>query len=145
MWGDAVATLLEEEEMATAKQLSVLLGNKPGRLAALCGLLADAKVNIVALSVLENTDMGVVRLVVDKPKEAAKTLKENGLPVQTDDVLVVTLPNKVGIMAKVAAKLAAKKVNIHYVYGSTGSAGGKTTVVLSVDKKAVAARALARI
>ena len=131
--------------MATAKQLSVVLTNKPGRLAELCGLLADAKVNIVALAVLENADMGVVRLVADKPKDAAKTLKENGVPFQTDDVLVVKLPNKVGIMAQVAAKLAAKKVNINYVYGSTGATGGKTTVVLSVDKKAAAAKALARL
>ena len=131
--------------MATAKQFSVVLGNKPGKLAALCGLLADAKVNIVAMSVLENADMGVVRVVVDKPKEAAKALADGKLPVQTDDVLLVKLPNQVGIMAKVAARLAAKKVNINYCYGSTGSPRSKTTVVLSVDKKAVAARALARI
>ena len=70
--------------MAKAMQLSVVLTNKPGRLAELCGLLADAKVNIIALAVLENADMGVVRLVADKPKDAAKTLKENGVPLEAE-------------------------------------------------------------
>ena len=131
--------------MQKTTQLSVVLDNKCGRLATMCELLAGAKVNILALSVMENADMGVVRLVVDKAKAAATALEEGGVCFRTDDVLAGRLPNKVGIMGKVAAKLAAKKVNINYVYGSTGTGRGRTMVVLSVDKKAVAARALARL
>ncbi len=129
--------------METATQFSVALGNRPGKLAALCGLLADAKVNIVALTVAESADLSIVRLVVDQPKVATETLKKHGMLFQTEEVLAVELPDKVGMMAKVAFKLAAKKVNINYVYGSTTPGLGGTTVMLSVDKKAVAIRALA--
>ena len=133
--------------MATAKQLSVVLDNKPGKLAAMCKVLAGAKVNILALSVLENADMGVVRLVADKPQAAVRALKRKKICFQEDAVLAVKLPNEVGIMAKVAAKLATKKVNINYAYGSTCGCKGKcdceTIVVLSVDKMSAARKALA--
>ena len=41
--------------MRKAKQISVSLENKPGRLASLCRCLADGKINIIAISVAETT------------------------------------------------------------------------------------------
>jgi len=129
--------------MAKVKQLSAFLKNKPGALAEMCSALADAQVNIIALSVLENVEQGIVRLVVDKPDVAGKVLKQKAIPFLLSDVLMVKLVNKRGILAQVAQKLAAKKVNINYIYGSTGAGRGQTFIVLSVDKGAAAARLLA--
>ena len=44
------------------------------------------------------------------------------------DVLLVDLPNRVGQLAKMADKLAKKKVNVSFVYGSTGAGGRKANV-----------------
>ena len=54
----------------TAKQITVFLENKPGRLAKVLLELARQKVNITALSVMDKHEHGVLRLVVD---DAAKT------------------------------------------------------------------------
>jgi hypothetical protein len=131
--------------MKKTKQLSVSLENKPGRLAHVCRCLADRKINIIALTVAETSEQGILRLVVDRPAEAAKMLKECPMTVTQSDVLVVELPNKVGVVAKLAEKLAAKRVNIKYIYGSTGKGAGKTNIVLAVPNVKSAQKALGRM
>ena len=129
--------------MGKTKQISVGLENKPGQLAQVCRCLADRKINIIALSVAETTEQGVLRLIVDKPAEAAKTLRERSLPFTVTDVLLVELPNQVGVMAEVAEKLSAKKINVNFVYGSTGPGRGNTFVVLGASNLKAAEKALA--
>ncbi len=128
--------------MERAKQFSVSLPNKKGQLAALSRCLADAGVNILALSVLECTEVGTVRLVVDKPDEAAAALKQAGLPFNTTQVLVAAMPNKVGVLAEAAEKLADSGVNVQFAYGSTGKGRGVTHIIIGCDKRPTAEKAL---
>lgn len=127
------------------KQLSVSLENRPGRLAHVCRCLADLKINIIALSVLETSEQGIVRLVVDKPDEAAKMLKKCPMTFTRKEVLLVELPNKVGVMAAVAEKLSAKGINITFVYGSTATGRSTTYIVIGASNLAAARRILARM
>ena len=60
------------------KQLSVFVENKPGRLAEITALLAEAKVDIRALSVADTNDFGILRLIVNNPDKAEETLKSHG-------------------------------------------------------------------
>ncbi len=119
--------------MKAATQFSVMLPNKPGELGKLCRRLARAKVNIVAISVAETTEQGVVRLVVDGVSAARDALKKSKLSFVTARVLLVDLPNEPGALAEAAGALAAKKVNVQFVYGSTGRAGEEAAVVVGVD------------
>ena len=129
--------------MRKAKQISVSLENRPGRLAHLCKCLAEIKINIIAISVAETTEQGVVRLIVDKPTSALKMLDECGpMTYAETDVLLVDLPNRVGALTKLADKLAAKRVNVSFVYGSTGLAGKKSYIVVGTPNVEKAARAL---
>lgn len=131
--------------MLRTKQLSVNLPNRRGQLARLSRCLADAGVSITAISVLESTETGLVRLVVDKPKEAAKALKKAGMAFTQTNVLVVALPNKVGVLARACEKLAEKGVNINFMYGSAGKGRGPAHIVISCSKHATAQRVLARL
>lgn len=129
--------------MKKAKQISVSLENRPGRLAHLCGCLAKGGVNIVAISVAETTEQGVVRMVVDKPAKALKLLDECcAVTCAVTDVLLVDLPNKVGALAKMADKLAKRRVNVSFVYGSTGPGGRKANIVVGAPNVSAAAKAL---
>ena len=128
--------------MRVAKQLSVTLPNKPGQLAALCKKLAGAKVNIRAVSVVECTEQGIVRLVVDKTGVARKVIKALGLGLVVSDVLMVELVNKPGVLAQVATRLAKSGVNIQYVYGSTGPGARDAVAVFGVANMAKAKKLL---
>jgi len=125
------------------KQVCVLLPNKGGELAKLCRVLAGARVNIVGLSVVESSEHGIIRMVVDNPSSAVRAIEENSMLCTQSEVLVVGMPDEVGAMAKVADRLAAARVNINYVYGSTGSPGQPAQVMVAVDDIAAAEKALA--
>ena len=120
--------------MQRAKQLTVCLPNKPGALAAMCRVLADAKVNIRAITVLEATEAGVVRFVPDDPKAAANALEAQGIPVVQTLVRLVDLPNKVGALAEATERLSRRKVNIDFLYGSTGPGRGKVVLVMNAHR-----------
>ena len=128
--------------MKVRTEITVALENEPGRLAHLTKCLADRKVNILAISVLESTEMGLVRMVVDKPALALKMLTEScPMTFTTCEVIELAAPNKVGALAEIARKLARKRVNIDYLYGSALSRG-KASLVLRVDNVPAARKAL---
>ena len=128
--------------MKVRKELTVALENKPGALGHLCSCLAEKKINILALSVHESAEVGIVRLVVDQPAEATKLLRAGRpLTVNSTDVLELAAPNKPGVLAAIAWKLGAKKINIEYVYGTTAR-GGKAGIILKASNLKKAAKAL---
>ena len=129
--------------MPRATQLSVTMENKPGQLAKIGAVLSRAKVNIEAISVVDSTEVGVVRLVTSSSAKAAAALKKAGMSAIQQPVLVVKLPNELGALASAAAKLAAARVNIEFVYGSAAGRGQMSTIVMGVSDIAKAARALA--
>ena len=128
--------------MAIKKQFCACLDNKPGELAKLCRGLAAAKVNILAISVNENADCGCVRLLVDKTAAAKKALAKAKVCSKTRDVVVVNLPHEPGALAKAAGKLAQAKINVEYIYGTTGRLGGDALCVFAVDNTAKANKVL---
>ena len=105
------------------QQVTVAIANQPGSLAKVTGALARAKVNIEGISVAENTDMSVVRMVVGEPAAAEKALKKARVPFTVQDVAVMGLADKPGALAKAVAKLAKAGVNIDYIYGTACKCG----------------------
>jgi len=128
--------------MARATQFCVNLENKPGMLAKLGAALQRAKVNIQAISVVDNVDCGMVRFVAVPAAKARAALKRAKMSFCQQTVIAAKLPNLPGELAKASARLARAKVNIHYVYGSTGAAGHDAMVVFSVDNLTKAAQLL---
>ena len=126
--------------MARGTQLSVMLENKPGQLAKVASAVARAKVNIQAISVVDSTEVGVVRLVTSSNAKARTALKKAGMDVVQSPVGIAKLPNEPGALAAAAKKLAAAKVNIEYAYGSAARTGQPSTIVFGVSNIARAAR-----
>lgn len=122
--------------MAIMKQLSIFLKNKPGVLGRLCEEFSTHKINILGLSVSDTVDHAVVRMLCSDPNKAAAVLGEAGVLVVETDVVVVDLPDKPGVLASVSKKLAKKKINIEYAYGTTEGASGKLVMRVSDCKKA---------
>ena len=126
--------------MKTETQLSVFLVNKPGVLAQVTDALARAKINIVALTMMDSSEHGVLRLVAGNTDNAREVLKQLNLPMTEAEVLLVEMSNRPGSLADVCRRLAAAHVNISYAYVTTGVPGGKACSVLKVadTKKAMA-------
>ena len=115
------------------KQLSVFVENKSGRLAEITGIIAKANIDIRALSVADTTDFGILRLVVDKPDEAAKTLKDAGLTVTLTEVLAVGIPDKPGGFATAMKVLAEENISIEYMYAFVARATDRAYMIMRVQ------------
>lgn len=128
--------------MRIVKQFSVFLINKPGVLAQLVAALAEAHVNITALTIVDAAEHGVLRVVADQPDKVRAVLSKLNLPMHETDVLAVELANHAGALADVVQALAQEHLNIDYAYVTAGAPGGKTTGILHVNQLSKAAALL---
>ncbi len=131
--------------MKTAKQLSISLVNKPGRLAALLAALNKEKVNFRALSVMDSGERGTLRFVPDDADAAKEVLEKASINFDSTDVLLAEVPSHQGAFRNICEKLAAEHLNIDYAYcsfNSGGGARGKSIAVIKVNDLAKAQRIL---
>jgi len=124
------------------KQFSVFLANKPKVLAQVCQELAQAKVNIQAMSMMDSVEHGVLRIVPADAQKARKVMNRLGLQIQETDVLCVTMPNRPGAMADLLIRLASVHIKLSYAYVTSGVTGGKTVAIMKVNNMAKAQKAL---
>lgn len=99
-----------------AKQVSVFLENKLGRLNEVAQILGDAGINISAFTVADTSDFGVLRLIVSEPEKACDVLKENHFSVRSTDVVLVKSPNSPGALSRLLQILNNGGVFIEYLY-----------------------------
>jgi len=97
-------------------QVTVFLENEQGRLAAMCRTLADANVNMSALTVADTASYGVARLLVDKPGDALAALSQAGYRARLVDVSAVEIPNVPGSLAILLEAFDKAGLNLEYAY-----------------------------
>jgi hypothetical protein len=126
--------------MQTAKQLSVSLVNKPGRLADMLTAMSKEKVNFQALCVMDSGKRGMVRFVPDDFQSAVAVLDQMNVPYEIQDVLLADLPNQSGGFRHVCERLAMEHLNIDYAYCAVGKARGGVLAVIRVNDLSKAQR-----
>lgn len=97
-------------------QLTVFLENSEGRLAALCRVLADANINMSALTIADTADYGVVRIICNDPEKALEVLNENDYRAVVTKVAAIGVPNVPGGLAKLLETFDELDINIEYGY-----------------------------
>jgi hypothetical protein len=113
-------------------QFSVFLVNKPGVLAQVTRALADSKVNLVAMTLVDSQEHGVLRFVAEDPAKAREVVKKLNHPATETEVVGMELSNRPGALADVAGLLGENHVNINYAYCTSGAPGGRTTGIFKV-------------
>ena len=128
--------------MQVTKQLAIFLDNRPGMLARVADALAEARINIYAITTSDTVDHTVIRLVVSDYRRALHVFEEHGTLVVEDDVLMVEGSNRPGEMARIAHKLAEAKINIEYCYSATPPDVKKGLMILRVSNPTKALKVL---
>ncbi|MGA3126574.1 MAG: acetolactate synthase [Candidatus Korobacteraceae bacterium] len=119
-------------------QLSVFVENAPGHVLAPCRVLANAGVNLRALSLADTKTFGILRMIVSDWRQGAKALEEAGFLVKATEVLAVEVPDRPAGLSQVLAALHGSSVNIEYMYAFPFGRGGKATLIFRFDKPDVA-------
>ena len=115
------------------KQISVFLENTTGRLSEVTKTLANAKVNLRAISIADTADFGILRLIVDKNDEAVDALNNAGFTTRQTDVVAVEIEDVPGSLAKLMDVFQQSQVNIEYLYASLEGKIGKAVVIFKLE------------
>lgn len=98
------------------QQLSVFLQNKSGKIAAITDALAQAKIDIRALSIADTTDFGILRMLVSDINAAKRVLDVQNCIVSVNEVVVVAVPDVPGGLARMLSLMAHNNIDIEYMY-----------------------------
>ena len=117
-------------------QISVFLENRTGQLAEITALLADAHVDIRAISIAETADYGLARMIVDDSYKASSILLEHGDILSMTPVWAVEVPDTPGGLSDLLKVLAQQHVDVEYMYSLFTHREGRAYMVMKVSDEA---------
>ncbi len=117
-----------------AYQLCVFAEDKPGQLAHVTSLLAKSDISIRATTISTSGSSGVINLIVDDPKLAAKALAKAGMTVHLKNVLAVLIPDQPGGLNKLTQLLYKENINVNNACGFVLDCAEKAVFVVDVDQ-----------
>lgn len=116
------------------EQLSVFLENKAGRLAEVTHTLAQAGVNIRALSLADTSDFGILRMIVCDHEKAKSALKEKGFTLGRTSVVAVEVPDTPGGLDSVLQLVSEHGINVEYMYAFVQREAESAVMIFRFDK-----------
>lgn len=118
----------------TVQQLSVFLENREGRLDEVLSVLAGNEINIVALSLADTSEYGMLRMIVSDPNKGRAVLKDNGISAMLTDVVALRVPHETGSLARAMHQIVEGNVNVEYMYAFAN--GADASAVMKCDDPA---------
>ena len=113
------------------EQISVFLENKAGRLAEITGVLAEASVNIQAMSIADTNDFGILRIIVDKPEDALNGLVAAGFRARKTQVVGVKLDHKPGGLHRILKIMEQNGISVEYIYDYLSAGDAETVTIIA--------------
>jgi len=125
-------------------QINIYLENKPGALRELTALLGTGGINLLAISIADTTDFGVVRTVVksEQIEPTIALLRENGYIAKVNEVLCVKMPHVPNSFTFVLETLDQAGQPVEYCYSFCRSTLDDAVVIIRPKDNAVALDAL---
>ena len=128
--------------MDFVKQISVFVENAGGKLSKITSILAEAGINIRALSVADTTDFGILRMIVPNPDEAEKILAAQDVMVKSTQVIAVEIDDAPAGLNKALCLLRDGGVALEYLYAFATKHQDKAYVIMKTDNADAAVKAL---
>lgn len=100
----------------TVNQISIFLENKYGKLSDILALLTDQNIRIVAATVADTSEYGILRLIVSEPQRAYKILKENNVSANLTEVFALTISSNIGGFTQAMKYFTEAGLSIEYMY-----------------------------
>ena len=119
-------------------QVSVFIENKPGHLEQVLGTLAQAGINLIALTVAETSDFGVLRMIVEDATQATSLLRSRQITCSTTEVLAVELDDRPGALWEALKAFSKQSLNIEYMYTFFEKRSDRAVMIFRFDDMATA-------
>jgi len=117
-----VTTLKKERRKIMARDLTVILEDRPGTLAAMGEALGRGGINIEGLCGFPSEGKGVLHILVEDAAAARQALEGVGIEVRGDrQVLVLQIEDRPGTLGELSRRIADAGINIDLVYVASNS------------------------
>ncbi|MDR1724406.1 MAG: acetolactate synthase [Tannerella sp.] len=126
----------------TVNQISIFVENKYGKLCEILNLLADENIHIVAATVADTSEYGILRLIVSDSERAYKVLKKNNVSVNLTDVLAIETDSTLGSFVRTLSYFTQSGLSIEYMY--CFSLRGKSILILRTNNREAAREVIRR-
>lgn len=123
-------------------QIAVFLENRAGRINEFAACLAKANINMIAMSIADTTDYGILRVITDDNQKAMKVLKECGFNIASTYLVGFEVDDQPGAMQKVMDILTKNNINIGYLYSFVRPIEKKAIILIKVDDNDYVAKVL---
>jgi hypothetical protein len=121
------------QSVKLGKEFVIVSENKVGALSKIAAIFADHGIDILAISAQAAGGVALMNLVTDEPLRTKDQLRLKGYKAQENGVLLVQVEDKPGVLLQLTRKLAAKKIDILNIYGSSPASYGPCVLVLSTN------------
>ncbi|MBR5643525.1 MAG: acetolactate synthase [Salinivirgaceae bacterium] len=108
----------------TISQISVFVENKFGRLNEILSFLSKENIRIIAATVADTTEYGILRLITTNQHKAFQLLKAQGVSANLSDVLAVKTDATVGKFSETIEFFTKAGISIEYMYCFSDNASG---------------------
>lgn len=126
----------------TINQISIFLENKYGKLCEILGLLAEENIRIIAATVADTSEYGILRIIVSDPQKAFKVLKEKNVSANMTDVLAITSESRAGSFVNTLCQFTKGGISIEYMY--CFSVKEKSILILRTNNREAAREVIRR-
>ena len=126
----------------TIHQLSIFIENRSGTLIKVLEALKEANIQIIASTIADTAEYGILRIVCAEPQRACEELKKAGIAVAISEVFALQLDNKPGGAADVITLFSKAGISITYIYSFLY--GGKGILVFRTDNTELAHETITR-
>lgn len=116
------------------KQISVFVENTAGTLYRLTDTLGKAGVDMMALSVADTENYGIVRIIADDTEKGVSALHAAGYAAKLTDVLAVCVPDRPGGLAFVLGLISDAGIFVDYLYSFFRTSGEDALIILRSDR-----------
>lgn len=118
-----------------ARQISVKLENQPHRLFTVARALGEANTNLTALTLADTPRYGILRVLVPDLAGARRALMKTDMPARVDEVVLVSMEDRPGSLARLLAPLEEAKVRLEYMYTAMAAPGQAVLVLRCNDNQ----------
>ena len=117
-----------------AKQLTIFVENRPGRLSSIAKNLRENNIDIRAFTIQDRGDYGLVKFIVNNPSQAYLSLANLGCACALKEIIAISIPDKVGNFELLTAALADNNINVKDAYGFVLQTNLKGVCCLEIDE-----------
>ncbi len=126
----------------TVHQISIFLENKYGTMSVILDLLASENIRIIAATVADTMEFGIMRMIVSDPQKAYTLLKEHNVSVNLTDVLAIKTDSQAGSFARVLGCFTQAGLTIEYMY--CFSINGSSVIIIRTNNRESAREVIRR-